>query len=46
MQKIGEDLGMHANAVSQLLYRGRENLLNCIEGHQKVHNVEIFGEEG
>lgn len=29
---IGEQLGMKANAVSQLLYRGRENLLRCIEG--------------
>ena len=32
VQEIGAELGLKPNAISQLLFRGRENLLHCIEG--------------
>lgn len=38
VQEISQQLGMKPNAVSQLLYRGRENLLRCIEGQMPVDN--------
>ncbi len=40
VQGIGGSLGMKANAISQLLYRGRENLLHCIEGQLGDHKIK------
>lgn len=43
VQAIADGLGLKPNAVSQLLYRGRENLLRCIEaqlGDSALHPVD------
>ena len=42
VKDISAELGLKANAVSQLLFRGRESLLQCVEMKQQSTKDEMF----